>query len=65
MRITELSLTGCMYMGKRDGSDFWVSLDQGRGNTVFSAHFGNNINLKAVYKGSTDTLVFQLVNCPS
>ena len=44
VRITELSLTGCMYMGKGDGSDFWVSLDQSRGNTMFSAHFGNNIN---------------------
>jgi len=64
VRITELCLTGCMYMGKGDGSDFWVTVDQGRGNTVFSAHFGNNINCKAVYNANTDTLVVQLVNCP-
>ena len=53
--ITELSLTRCMYMGKGDGADFWVSLDQGKGNTVFSTHFGNNINCKEVYNGSTDS----------
>ena len=46
VRITELSLRGCMNMGKEEGSDFLVSLDQGRGNTVFSAHFGNNIKLQ-------------------
>lgn len=64
LRITEISVTGVMYMGQGDGSDFWVTVDQGRGNTVFTANFGTQNNCKASYNSATDTLVVQLVNCP-
>ena len=32
-----------MYCGAGDGSDFWVVIDQGRANTVFTAHFGQQV----------------------
>merc|ERR1712008_661698 len=53
-----------MYCGRGDGSDFSVELDQGRGNTVFTANFGNNLNCKAEYVRATDLLTVQVVNCP-
>ena len=30
-------------MGRGDGSDFWMEVDLGRGNTVFNCHFGNQV----------------------
>ena len=44
VKISEISIRGMMYMGAGDGSDFWVVIDQGRGNTVFTAHFGNQVS---------------------
>ena len=64
LRLTEITVTGVMFMGKGDGSDFWVELDQGRGNTVFTANFGSQNNCKSNYNSATDTLSVQLINCP-
>ena len=64
VRLTEITLTGVMFMGKGDGSDFWVEIDQGRGNTVFTANFGTQNNCKANYNSATDTLSVQMINCP-
>eukprot|EP00092_Neocalanus_flemingeri_P006606 GFUD01007125.1.p1 GENE.GFUD01007125.1~~GFUD01007125.1.p1 ORF type:complete len:594 (-),score=150.38 GFUD01007125.1:72-1853(-) len=64
VRLTEISITGVMFMGKGDGSDFWVEIDQGRGNTVFTANFGTQNNCKAAYNSATDTLTVQMINCP-
>ncbi len=33
LRLTEVVLTGMMYLGSGNGSDFWMNVDQGRGNT--------------------------------
>ena len=44
VKITEILIKGMMYMGAGDGSDFWLMIDQGRGNTVFTAHFGNQVS---------------------
>ena len=30
LRLTGISITGLMYLGRGDGSDFWVEVDQGR-----------------------------------
>ena len=46
VRITQIKITGVMYMGAGDGSDFWVQVDQGRGNMVFNAHFGQQVNTR-------------------
>ena len=43
VKITEIVIKGMMYMGAGDGTDFWMMIDQGRGNTVFTAHFGNQV----------------------
>jgi len=64
VRLTEITLTGVMFMGKGDGSDFWVEIDQGRGNTVFTANFGTQNNCKANYNSATDSLSVQTINCP-
>jgi len=64
LRLTRIQVTGLMYCGRGDGSDFSVELDQGRGNTVFTANFGNNLNCKAEYVRATDLLTVQVVNCP-
>ena len=44
LRLTQIRITGLMYCGAGDGSDFWVVIDQGRGNTVFTAHFGQQVS---------------------
>ena len=41
-----LQVTGLMYCGRGDGSDFWVVVDQGRGNTVYTAHFGQQVGTR-------------------
>ena len=43
LKMTQIKITGMMYMGKGDGSDFWVVVDQGRANTVYTAHFGQQV----------------------
>merc|ERR1712032_1736030 len=64
LRLTQIQVTGLMYCGRGDGSDFSVEVDQGRGNTVFSANFGNLLNCKPEYDGGKDLLTVQIVNCP-
>jgi len=64
LRLTQIQVTGFMYCGRGDGSDFSVEVDQGRGNTVFSANFGNLLNCKPEYDGGKDLLTVQIVNCP-
>merc|ERR1712212_653744 len=63
-KLTQVQVTGLMYCGRGDGSDFSVEVDQGRGNTVFSANFGNLLNCKPEYDGGKDLLTVQIVNCP-
>ena len=41
-----MQVTGLMYCGRGDGSDFWVVVDQGRGNTVYTAHFGQQVGTR-------------------
>jgi len=64
LRITEIIITGMMYMGQGDGSDFWVEVDQGRGNTVFTAVFGTQNNCTREYSPANDVLRVKLSNCP-
>ena len=53
LTLTEIKIRGMMYMGRGDGSDFWMEVDLGRGNTVFNCHFGNQVQLyKAFYVSS-------------
>ena len=54
-----------MYVGKGNGEDFWMNIDQGRGNQVFSAHFGYQRNCKVTYNPESDWLNIVLINCPS
>ena len=44
--MTVMQVTGLMYCGRGDGSDFWVVVDQGRGNTVYTAHFGQQVGTR-------------------
>ena len=46
LKLTEIKITGMMFMGRGDGSDFWVVIDQGRANTVFTAHFGQQVDTR-------------------
>merc|ERR1719219_1868153 len=64
LKLTEIHISGMMYMGKGDGSDFWMEVDQGRGNTVFTAVFGTQSNCRTVYSGERDLLTVQIINCP-
>ena len=38
--ITQICITGMMYLGQGNGDDFWFNVDQGRDNQVYSAHIG-------------------------
>lgn len=64
LKLTEIIITGMMYIGKGDGSDFWVDVDQGRSNTVFSAVFGTQKNCSVEYSAASDTLVVKIINSP-
>jgi len=64
LMLTQIQITGLMYCGRGDGSDFSVEVDQGRGNTIFSADFGNMLNCKPEYDAGIDLLTIQIVNCP-
>ena len=48
LRLTTIKVTGLMYCGAGDGSDFWVVIDQGRANTVFTAHFGQQVGPRSL-----------------
>ena len=64
LKLTEITITGMMFVGKGDGSDFWVEVDEGRGNTVFSAVFGTEKNCSVAYSAAEDTLVVKILNSP-
>jgi PTEN phosphatase family protein len=64
LRIREIVISGMMYVGNGTGSDFSVDIDQGRGNTVYSAHFGTGRNCRAEYNPTADILRVSLDNCP-
>jgi PTEN phosphatase family protein len=65
LRSREIVITGMMYVGAGDGSDFSVHIDQGRGNTVFSAAFGAaGRNCRTEYNPVADILCITLENCP-
>ena len=64
LRISEVVITGMMYLGAGNGSDFWMEVDQGRGNTVFTAEFGTHKNCAVEYNSISDTLTVKLSNCP-
>jgi PTEN phosphatase family protein len=65
LRITEIVITGMMYVGNGDGSDFSVEIDQGRGRTVFTASFGGGgHNCRPEYNPTADILRVRLENCP-
>ena len=63
--VTQINITGIMYLGNGNGDDLWFNIDQGRGNQVFSAHIGQRRNCKAEYDGMKDTLSVTLINCPN
>ncbi len=65
LSIKEITIHGMMYVGEGNGDDFWLNVDQGRGNQVFSAHIGYRRNCQAVYDAASDKLTIQLINCPS
>ena len=64
VRLTEIIITGIMYIGNGTGSDFWVEIDQGRGNTVLTAVFGTQKNCTMEYNSVKDTLRIKVLNCP-
>ena len=64
LRLTEILVTGVMYMGAGTGADFWLEVDQGRGNTVFSAVFGSQTNCQVAYSHERDVLTVRLVGSP-
>ena len=52
--ITQICITGMMYLGQGNGDDFWFNVDQGRDNQVYSAHIGkysvSKVNIYFFYK---------------
>jgi hypothetical protein len=65
LRVDSFVITGLAGVGKGTGLDFSVSIDEGRGKTVFAADFGSSFNCQAQYSGERDTLTVKLVNCPA
>ena len=65
LKIKKIIISGMKYIGKGDGSDFWVDVDQGRGNTVFNAVFGTQKNCAMQYISTSDTLKVTIFNCPT
>lgn len=64
LRLAEIHITGMMFVGGGTGADFWVNIDQGRGNTVFTAVFGTHKNCTMEYNPTSDKLVVKVLNCP-
>lgn len=62
--LKEVRIKGMMYLGKGTGDNFWMNVDQGRQNQVFSAHFGFQRNCSANYNPENDILTIDLLNCP-
>lgn len=62
--IKEIIIHGMMYVGKGNGEDFWVNIDQGRSNQVYSAHFGYQRNCQVTYNSEMDLFKVVLINCP-
>lgn len=62
--IKEFNISGMKNVGQGNGDDFWISIDRGRGNQVFSAHIGYRRNCQAEYNAQADRLTVTLVNCP-
>jgi len=65
LTITQITITGIMYIGQGNGDDFWFNIDQGRSNQVYSAHIGLKRNCKTEYDAMKDILTITLVNCPT
>ena len=63
--LKEIIIRGMMYLGVGTGEDFWVNVDQGRKNQVYSAHFGFQRNCVTDYNAEADLLTVKLSNCPS
>ena len=57
-----MQVTGLMYCGRGDGSDFWVVVDQGRGNTVYTAHFGQQVGTRGNQAHCTISILGSAVN---
>ena len=62
--LRTIEIRGMMYVGSGSGDDFWVNVDVGRGNQVYSAHFGYQRNCNATYDPVKDVLAVSLINCP-
>ncbi|CAB4055302.1 TPTE [Lepeophtheirus salmonis] len=62
--LKEFTISGMSYVGAGDGSDFWFSVDQGRGNRVFSANMSFNRNCVSDYDSGKDILKIQILNSP-
>ncbi|CAG0913123.1 unnamed protein product [Notodromas monacha] len=65
LRVDSLIITGLAGVGKGNGLDFSVTIDEGRGRTVFAADFGTSFNCEAEYKGERDTLSVRFINSPA
>ncbi|CAG0884104.1 unnamed protein product [Darwinula stevensoni] len=64
LSLCGININGLMGVGRGDGSDFSVEIDQGRRNTVFTATFGTQQNCETVYNTERDCLEVKLLNCP-
>ena len=60
--VTLMQVTGLMYCGRGDGSDFWVVVDQGRGNTVYTAHFGQQVGTRGNQAHCTVSILSSAIN---
>ena len=63
--LKEVHIKGLMYVGSGRGEDLWMNVDVGRGNQVYSAHFGFQRNCTVNYDPIKDTLSVTLTNCPN
>eukprot|EP00096_Caligus_rogercresseyi_P015144 TRINITY_DN7586_c0_g1_i1.p1 TRINITY_DN7586_c0_g1~~TRINITY_DN7586_c0_g1_i1.p1 ORF type:complete len:597 (+),score=64.70 TRINITY_DN7586_c0_g1_i1:285-2075(+) len=62
--LKEFTITGMSFVGAGDGSDFWFTVDMGRGNRVFSANLSFNRNCVSDYDSANDVLKIQILNSP-
>ena len=62
--LKEIHIKGLMYVGSGRGEDFWMNVDVGRANQVYSAHFGFQRNCTVKYDPLKDILSVDLTNCP-
>ncbi|CAG0903994.1 unnamed protein product [Cyprideis torosa] len=64
LRVSKIRIYAIHGIGKGDGSDVTIEIDQGRGNTVFVADCSTCTNCNVSYNEENGTCEIELQSCP-